>query len=336
MLKIYLYRYSTMRFLLSIICCTLTIFFPGFIDAQTLEVKDASGAIVLVFENDQLKEVVSNKIIYTVKGNIIFEGASDKQQDIELLVKAENIFSKKKEGKVLNASQREVLFSVRNGSFFYRDSSTYFDRWMMAHYRKEETGSIALFLHASDTLVCRIASPDVSTGKLVAVFYYFTKKFEWEEEMKKIAATELQPAIMTTKGQASSVKGTSGTIRKLWNTGQDEFEWDGEVLKRRWNSFDYEEWTFDGVTLKRLWYPGQEEMEWDGEILRRKWYSSEDEFEWDGSILRRRWGPASEGYVIQGNIIKPAFGSNMEREWEIDGNIPIPLIALVVFGLLRK
>ena len=306
------------------------------VNAQTIEASDSSGKIVLVFENEQMKEAGSKQILYTIKGNILFEGASDKQQDIELLVNSENIFSKKKEGKILNASQREELFSVRDGGFFYRDSSTYSDRWLMAHYRKEETGSIALFLHASDTLVCRIASPEVSTGQLVAVFYYFAKKFHWEEEMQDAVALLAKVEMTTSPGQTSSVKGTSGTIRKLWNTGLDEFEWDGEVLKRKWNSFDYEDWTFDGVTLKRLWYPGQEEMEWDGKILRRKWYSSEDEFEWDGSILRRRYGPASEGYVIQGNIIKPAFGSNLEREWEIDGSIPIPLIALVVFGLLRK
>ncbi len=324
-----------MRFNLHFFYCFI-LFLSQSVFAQTIEVKDRLGNAALVIEDDFLKEAGSDKILYTVKGNIIFEGASDKQQDIELLVKVEDIFSKKKTGSVLDAAQREKLFQARNGGFFYRDSSIYSDRWIMAHYRKEETGSIALFLHASDTLVCRISSPEVSTGKLVAVFYYFAKKFHWEKEMQEVVALLAKVEMITSPGQTSSVKATSGTIRKLWNTGLDEFEWDGEVLKRRWNSFDYEEWTFDGVTLKRLWYPGHEEMEWDGEILRRKWYSSEDEFEWNGSILRRRYGPASEGYLIQGNIIKPAFGSNMEREWEIDGNIPIPLIALVVFGLLRK
>ncbi len=323
-----------MRLQLSLYCFIL-LFFSQPVAAQTIEVKDGLGNKAFFFENDFLKEAGTGKTLYTIKGNIIFKGASDKQQDIELLVKAENLFSKKKEGQVLNASQREELFSVRDGAFFYRKNSTYAASYQMAHYKKE-TESIDLYLKNSDTLVCRIAAHDVSTGKLAAVFYYYVQKFEWEKEFEQKAAIEMQPAITNSTNQISSVKNTSGTIRKLWNTGLDEFEWDGEVLKRRWNSFDYEEWTFDGVTLKRLWYPGQEEMEWDGEILRRKWFSSEDEFEWDGSILRRRYGPASEGYVIQGNIVKPAFGSALEREWEIDGTIPIPLIALVVFGLLRK
>lgn len=303
--------------------------------AQTIEITNRFGETVLVFENDYLKEAGTEKTLYTIKGNIIFKSASDKQADIELLVNAENIFSKKKTGHVLNASQREVFFSVRDGGFYYRENSTYSDTWVMARYRKEAEG-IDLYLRNSDTLVCRIKSTAISTGKLVAVFYYYAKKFEWEEEMKKNAVTALEQIAAVKTTQAASVKNTSGTIRKLWNTGLDEFEWDGEVFRRRWNSFDYEEWTFDGVKLKRLWYPGQEEMEWDGKVLRRTWFSSEDEFEWDGSVLRRRYGPASEGYVIQGNIVKPAFSSDLEREWEIDGTIPIPLIALVVFGLLRK
>lgn len=309
---------------------------PFLAPAQTVEVKDASGVTVLLIENERITESATGKTLYTVKGNIIFRGASDRQQDMELLVNAENIFSKKKTGRVLPASQKEELFSVRDGGFYYKKNNSYSSQWLMARYVTEESGDIALFLHASDTLICRLSGRDVSTGKFVAVFYYFADKFKWEEEMENRVKAALPPAENNAPSTTSSVRNTSGTIRKLWNTGLEEFEWNGEVLKRRWNSFDYEEWTFDGVTLKRLWYPGQEEMEWDGEVLKRKWFSSEDEFEWDGSILRRRWGPASEGYAIQGNIVKPAFGSNLEREWEIDGTVPVPLIALVVFGLLRK
>ena len=44
--------------------------------------------------------------------------------------------------------------------------------------------------------------------------------------------------------------------------GSDEFVWDGYMLKRKWNSFDYEEWTFDGVSLRRMWYAGNEEFVW--------------------------------------------------------------------------
>jgi hypothetical protein len=168
------------------------------------------------------------------------------------------------------------------------------------------------------------------------VFYYFAKNLNWDEKMKAVKVAEPLPEGEDIPLETAAVRQTSGTIRKLWNTGTEEFVWDGETLKRKWNSFDYEEWTFDGITLKRLWYPGQEEMEWDGKVLRRKWYSSNDEFEYDGSVIRRRWGTATDGFLIQGNIIKRAYDNAMEDQWEMDGKIPIPIIAIVVFGLLRK
>lgn len=327
-----------MRSLLLPYLCLLLWVAPATASAQTIEVTDASGTPVLTFEGDHMKEAGSIKALYTIKGNIIFEGASDNQKDIKLLIRAENIFSKKKIGGILDASQKNKLFSIRDGGFYYRDNSTYVDDWMIAHFREEGTGTIGLYLGDSDTLLCRIAAAEMPTGKLAAVFYYFSKQFGWEEKWKTMvyadpAGTKTTESI---PAETAAVRQTSGTIRKLWNTGLDEFTWDGEVLKRKWNSFDYEEWTFDGVTLKRVWYPGQEEMEWDGEVLRRKWYSSNDEFDWNGSVLRRRWGSATDGYVIQGHMVKPAYDNNMEREWEIDGNIPIPVIAIVVFGLLGK
>lgn len=317
-------NYRRFFFLLAVSACSIPVV------AQNTEIFDSAGNVLLRLEDERLTDAQSHETIFTVRGNIIFKGNSDKQQDIELLVSSENIFSKKKEGKILDASQRTVLFTVRDGGFFYRDKSTYSTEWLVAHYRKNESGGVALYQGAGDTLVCRINESNLSTGKLVAAFYYFSLKNHWDEKMEAVNA-EIQKA-----DTLPPVRKTSGTLRKLWNTGLEEFVWDGETLKRKWNSFDYEEWTFDGTTLKRLWYPGQEEMLWDGEVLRRKWFQSNDEFEWNGSTLRRRWGPATDEFIIQGNIIKRTFGNSEKDEWEIDGEIPVPVIMLVVFNLLRK
>src|SRR5436853_534624 len=114
-----------MRFLPRLFCFAVVLFLTGTLHAQTIEVTDSAGKVALIFENDVMKEAGSKKALYTIKGNIIFKGVSEKQDDIELLVKVENIFSKKKEGQILDASQQHDLFSVRNGGFFYQDNSTY-------------------------------------------------------------------------------------------------------------------------------------------------------------------------------------------------------------------
>ncbi len=305
-------------------------FLCGALTAQHIAVYDSFGRIVAYFENDKLIVSETEEPFVTVKGNIIFHGASDKQRDILLLVRAENIFARKKEGAILNGNQSQILFTIYDGRFTYRDKSVYDSNWLMARYENDTDTSLTLYRDSSDVVICRLNTTDLTTGKLVAIFYFFAKGLQWENQME-----EKQIQINET-ADPMDVSGTSGTIRRLWNTGLDEFEWDGEVFKRKWNSFDYEEWTFDGTVLKRLWYPGDEEFVWDGKVLRRKWYTSQDEFEWDGTILRRRWGLASDEYIIQGNLIKPYFNSGSNNEWTIDGQVPIPLIILVVFGLLRK
>lgn len=303
--------------------CIVLLFISRALFSQVVEIYDSAGKTILIFENDKLVEAESKKTFVTVTGNTVFDGESTEKRDILLLVAIENIFSKKKMGYALNSAQDEAIFSISNGRFFYKET-----KGQMAYYKEENEQNIVLYRDTSGKALCRVSS-ELSTGKLVAIFYYFMRKYELDKSVKvEITESAKQPA--TDVGQ------TSGSISRLWNTGVDEFVWDGQVFKRKWNSFDYEEWTFDGTTLKRLWYPGNEEFIWDGEILRRKWFTSPDEFEWDGTILRRRWGPASDEFIIQGNIVKRYFGSNSQDEWKIDGDIPIPLVALIVFGLLRK
>ncbi len=303
--------------------CIVLLFISPALFSQVAEIYDSTGKTILFFDNDRLVEAESKKTFVTVTGNTVFDGESTEKRDILLLVAIENIFSKKKMGYALNSAQDEAIFSISNGRFFYKET-----KGQMAYYQEENGQSLVLYSDTSGKALCRVSS-ELSTGKLVAIFYYFMRKYELDK-LVKVEITE------SAKQPATDVSQTSGSISRLWNTGMDEFVWDGQVFKRKWNSFDYEEWTFDGATLKRLWYPGNEEFIWDGEILRRKWYASPDEFEWDGTILRRRWGPASDEFIVQGNIVKRYFGSNSQDEWKIDGDIPIPLVALIVFGLLRK
>jgi len=302
---------------------------PLLLFGQIVEISDSTAKPVLIFDNDRLIEAGSKKVFATVKGNTVFEGESDDIKDIVLLVSTENIFSRKQTGYGLNATQDEALFIIHSGGFFHKNAKSYSDEGMLAYYIKEDDDSLVLYKHSSDTVLCKVP-PGLSTGKQVAVFFYFLRKLELEKQVEKqIQKTTQLPA-------SNDGRTTYGSISRLWNTGLDEFVWDGQVFKRKWSSFDYEEWTFDGTTLKRLWYPGDEEFVWDGEILRRKWYPSNDEFEWNGTILRRRFGSPADEFIIQGNIVKRYFGGSSEDEWQIEGDLPVPLIALVVFGLLRK
>lgn len=306
----------------------LSLFLSQLVFSQTM-IYDSTGKVTAKVQDERIIDVSTGDIFYTIKGNLIFRGASDKQDDILLLVNTTDIFSKRKTGEVMEKDMNNVKFSVYRGKFYLGEESTTNEYRSIAYFDPQDDGSMILYDAMSETPIGAIQKADLSTGTLVGIFYFFYEKYNLEQLVEqRIRGAEVEEPI-------PDVSNTGGTIRRLWNTGDDEFEWDGEILRRKWNSFDFEEWTFDGKILQRAWYPGDDEFVWDGHVLKRRWYSSEDEFEWDGSVLKRRWN-SDDAFVFQGNVIKRQFGSNPEDEWEIDGDIPIPVIALVVFGLLRK
>jgi hypothetical protein len=61
------------------------------------------------------------------------------------------------------------------------------------------------------------------------------------------------------------------------------------------------------------------------------------EWSWDGRILKPVWDTDwANQYMIQNGVIKPWSNVHTEREWQMDGEIPLPLIILVVSGLALK
>jgi len=295
---------------------------------EIIEVVDTSGVVIVSFDEEVVKDA-DGKVLYTVKGNLIFEGKSDRQNDIELLVESSDIFHKKKIGKVLSESMTEVVYTVIKGGFFLGDGNID-PLYLLAYYEKDENDHLFIINGANDSVLAYIHNMTVPNAVLVAFMHTIIRAFDIDKKViDKVKIAKSDP-------DGSNIANTQGSIRRLWNTGNDVFVWDGQMLTRKWNSFDYEEWTFDGYSLRRAWYPGNEEFVWDGYVMRRRWFSSPDEFEWDGTILRRRFGTFREEYIIQGNIIKRYLENNPDDEWQIDGEIPIPIIALVVFDLLRK
>jgi len=224
----YFWQYAL---IISMLRFHLLLLIPFSVFCQSIEIQDSSGKTILIIENDQLMEANGKKPFVTIKGNTVFDGASEDKNDILLLVTVENIFSKKKTGYALNARQDEALFTIRNAGFFYKESKTFEHSRMMGYFEKEDDGSLVLRKYDSDTVLCRIPPFNLSTGKLVAIFYYFMRKFDLEKPVER----QIQETQMT--APAKDVSATSGTISRLWNTGLDEFVWDGQVLKRKWNSF---------------------------------------------------------------------------------------------------
>ena len=139
-----------------------------------------------------------------------------------------------------------------------------------------------------------IKGDDWSTGELTAVFYLINEQYQ----LKELLEGSIGNVGLTNTSKPSLSAQT--TIRRMWNTGDDDYVWDGSILKPRWNSSDYEEWEFDGRILRRVWYDDGTEYEWDGKVLKRRFNGGMEEFEWDGRVLRRRWNTGNDEFIIQG------------------------------------
>lgn len=291
---------------------------------------DSTGATILLLQNGQFTEANTKQSLVNVKGNLIFKEESDLKEDIIIMVKAKDLF-KKQIGEVLTGDMKKVLFTTYHSKFYLGGGSSNFNQ-LLVYFEQNKNEPIELYHGVTNSLLATIVGGEPTTGELTALVYLLNNAYHIDEDVLAHV-----PAETDSDQPFFDVSNTSGTIRKLWGPGQGEYIWDGRVVKRKWNPNQFEEWVFDGITLERAWLSDNQQLVWDGEVLKRKWYSSPDEFEYDGSTIKRRYGPASEEFIIQGNIVKRMWGDpGNNDQWQIDGEIPIPIIILVVYGLVRK
>lgn len=291
--------------------------------AQT--VTDATGTLLYTLDNGVIYDASSLPIV-TVKGNLVFKGASESKEDIILFVGADNLFADKSYNAV-DADMNTTRFAMGRGGY-YMPGYGLMDDYLIAKYTIGKNGDLVLVAGSKETPMASLSGDKWTTGELTAVFYLINEQYQLKDMLSASIGNSVAPAI--------DKKGTGqGTLRRMWNTGDDDFSWDGNILKRRWNSYDYEEWEFDGRILRRLWYDDGVEYEWDGKILKRRFNAGTEEFEWTGTVLRRRWNTGNDEFTIQGNVVKRLWDTGND-EWEMTGDIPIPVIALVVFGIYKK
>lgn len=292
--------------------------------AQQGVIADSSGQVLYLFEDDKVLDA-GGELKYTITGNMLFRGESQKKRDIILLVNSEDLFGRKL-GRAFGSDMKTPAFMIYSGGFYLGGYPTS-QQYLLGYYQLDETLGVLVF-DKDSVLIATIQGEGLSNGQLTISFHLIMQQFALDESLK----AELANIIVSSQGDFRE----SGTIKKLWTTGDEEFIWDGYSIKRRFNSFDYEEWKFDGSTLQRAWYSGGTEYSWDGQTLKQSFGNVNEEYTWDGRVMKSRWSQTGQAYTMQGNIVKPQWDSTGDEEWQIDGHVPVPIIMMVVFGLLRK
>ncbi len=297
----------------------------GLTNAQNYSITDTTGKVIFQLAGDQLTDQNDN-VRLTVKGNIIFEGNSTNKRDIFLLAKVQDVFGKKTDY-IYDKALKIEMYAVEKGAFFIDGDAS--DIVYLAIVVKKNTDGTTQFLYGqTDDVLLTVDGDSLQTGQITAIVHLTIEHFQLREA--------LAPNIRAYAVENNSVGNSSGTIRKMWGQAQTEFIWNGETIKPKWGQSDLLEWKYDGYTLERVWYGDADAFEWDGRILKRKWYNSQEEFEVIGNTIRPRFGGFGEEYIIQGNIIKNPWNPGTEDEWELSGDVPLPIIVLVLFGLISR
>ena len=69
-------------------------------------------------------------------------------------------------------------------------------------------------------------------------------------------------------------------------------------------------------------------------MLKRLWNTGNDSFVWDGETLKREWNTGDDEFTIQDGTAKRVWNTKGD-EWIITGEIPIPVIAIVILGIAK-
>ncbi|NIQ94846.1 MAG: hypothetical protein GWO11_03770 [Desulfuromonadales bacterium] len=111
------------------------------------------------------------------------------------------------------------------------------------------------------------------------------------------------------------------------------YEWNGKVL-RPFGGSSERGWEFDGKII-RPWQGSRERgYEWDGKILKPYGRSSYSGYECRPGSMRSFSGKG-RGWEKRAKSWAPRDQS-VDRGWDVEGDIPLPVLALVLFDLVER
>lgn len=292
-------------------------------DVRDLLIYNSDKELIAYIKDNKLHSS-ENKILYNAVGKIIFTGDNDRRRNMKWMVQIPN-FTGSRSGKLTRPNSSGADYTTHRSGFFYGDRIMEFNANLMLRLIQEEDSLWFKKGLSEEKIGFGISSAEEIPVTHLVMAFQFIKDYEVLDAFVKGQIAEWKPEAKSSMG--------SGTIRPLWEGARDEFIWDGQVLKKRWSAGD-QEWTFDGTILRNTWTGSEDEYEWDGNVLKKRWGMSGEEYEWDGRTMRRRFDSRYQ-YSKSGNVIRRDFTSADRDEWEIQGDIPIPVIMLVIFRIAK-
>jgi len=277
--------------------------------------------------NNEIYSPDKKQLLYFQKGNIFFSGETDSKENIFLLTTSMNHASEKLE-LIYEKDNRKPSYSFSKDKFYVgaEDGEEARQKTEVLHIEKLKKW-MAFYATGTDSLLAYFAADSVPSSTAVIVAYTLIKKYALETRLaKQITAAPFQ-------------ENSFATLKPVWgNQTANEWMWDGKVLRPRWNVDPRLAWVFDGETIKPQYGNNiYAQYAWDGENLKPVWRTNRnEEWSWDGRLMKPVWDTDwANQYLIEDGIVKPWSNVHTEKEWKLDGSIPIPLIILVISGIAK-
>lgn len=284
-----------------------------------INIKDAeANSFAYIKENVLLDS--AHQVLYNYKGSIIFNKNSSKKEDIALTVDI-----RKFKTNIYLEVETEATWFIKNNSIFWKKNRE--DILICTIEIKD--GFTSIYNANTDSLIAFLDKEEVSSLDLSFAFFHIWNTLDLETVLEK-------QSVISTEGMP---EGVVGYMKPVFGDPLNVWVWDGEVLYHAYDADPNLVWTFDGSTIKPEWNSRtQFEWSWDGEELSPYWGGHpRNNWRWEGNIFRQIFESNYKNeFELVDNVARKRFGSYGDLEWEIHGDMPLPLVSIVLLGIVYR
>lgn len=291
------------------------------LQAQT-NVFTAEGEKIAYLKDNFLLDI-QHKPLYNHQGLIVFNSTSTNKKDIALTIDV-----RKKKTTIYEGVETYPKWIVKDYTVFWRKNR---EDIQIINIKSEE-GFTSFYNHRTDSLIAYVDSEVISEKEQSLVLFYIWNELQLENVFEKQVALIYSENSNLPDGILGAMKPVFGDDLNIWF-------WDGKYLFPAYDRDQRYVWEFDGKTLKPTWNSRvQNEWSWDEGELKPYWGGHpRNNWRWDNGILRQVFeNNYLNEYEIVDNIVRKRFGAFGDNEWQIEGEMPLPVLTLVLLGIVYR
>jgi len=283
------------------------------------------------------------QVAFNLMGNTLFEGNSTARDAMVYLIGILDPFGKKDQY-VYFSDGEEIAFTMASGVLYFGElSDPDLERLLRVVPLEEGFWEIRSGIDDLSLGVLAVEG-ELRPAEWFTCLHQYVLHYDLDRRVnQRIAALYLGAGggIDGGPGAGGASDLPAGGRMRLYLDGNPYYEWefDGNILKPVWGIRSDDEWSYDGQYIRPVFgMVSRQEWIWDGRMLKPYWSPEPaNQWIWDNGILRRFWsGNPDEEWRLADGLVGPHWSQDPTRTWVVEGNFPLPLIAMVVLGIADR